>query len=184
MASRSLCAPALYACSSAFNADTQCRRSSFVGWSLRRSFSFKAASGVLSGVPIGAAYALCIAARSSEPSIFQTRGHSVRHLLIRYGEHTKSGRRALPSSLHFVLLGKRQKSASERRTGKGRKRAQARGVRFGRPCKLTSYQRQEALQRLAAGETQTDVARTYGLSTSTICRLAADSPFEQSAVGP
>jgi DNA invertase Pin-like site-specific DNA recombinase len=70
------------------------------------------------------------------------------------------------------------------RTGEGRKRAQARGVRFGRPCKLTPYQRQEALQRLAAGETQTDVARTYGLSVSTICRLAAGSPFEQSAVGP
>src|SRR5256886_16729538 len=53
------------------------------------------------------------------------------------------------------------------RTGEGRKRAQGRGVRFGRPCKLTPYQRQEALQRLAAGETQTDVARTYGLSVST-----------------
>jgi DNA invertase Pin-like site-specific DNA recombinase len=69
------------------------------------------------------------------------------------------------------------------RTGEGRKRAQARGVRFGRPCKLTPYQRQEALQRLAAGETQTDVARTYGLSVSTICRLAAGSPFAQGAVG-
>jgi DNA invertase Pin-like site-specific DNA recombinase len=69
------------------------------------------------------------------------------------------------------------------RTGEGRKRAQDRGVRFGRPCKLTPYQRQEALQRLAAGETQTDVARTYGLSSSTICRLAASSPFEPSAAG-
>jgi DNA-binding NarL/FixJ family response regulator len=57
-------------------------------------------------------------------------------------------------------------------------------VRFGRPCKLTPYQRQEALQRLAAGETQTDVARTYGLSVSTISRLAAtNSPFRQSAAG-
>src|SRR5215471_8665522 len=41
------------------------------------------------------------------------------------------------------------------RTGEGRKRAQARGVKFGRPPKLTAYQRQEAVQRLAAGETQT-----------------------------
>src|SRR5215470_8730290 len=40
------------------------------------------------------------------------------------------------------------------RTGEGRKRAQARGVRFGRPPKLTPHQRQEALARLAAGETQ------------------------------
>jgi transposase len=44
------------------------------------------------------------------------------------------------------------------RTGEGRKRAQARGVKLGRPSKLSAYQRQEALQRLAAGETQTDIA--------------------------
>src|SRR5262245_7644381 len=43
------------------------------------------------------------------------------------------------------------------RTGEGRKRAKARGVRFGRPRKTTPHQRQEALQRLAAGETQADV---------------------------
>jgi DNA invertase Pin-like site-specific DNA recombinase len=40
------------------------------------------------------------------------------------------------------------------RTGEGRKRAKARGVRFGRPRKMTPHQRQEAMQRLAAGETQ------------------------------
>src|SRR5262245_36007385 len=34
------------------------------------------------------------------------------------------------------------------RTGEGRKRAQARGVKFGRPRKLTSHQRAEALERL------------------------------------
>jgi DNA invertase Pin-like site-specific DNA recombinase len=69
------------------------------------------------------------------------------------------------------------------RTGEGRKRAQDRGVRFGRPPKLSAYQRQEALARLAAGETQADVARTFSLSTATISRLAAGSPFEQGAVG-
>jgi DNA invertase Pin-like site-specific DNA recombinase len=70
------------------------------------------------------------------------------------------------------------------RTGEGRKRAQDRGVRFGRPCKLTPYQREEAIQRLKAGETQTDVARTYNLSISTVCRLwAAAGPFAQGAVG-
>src|SRR5262249_26440075 len=36
------------------------------------------------------------------------------------------------------------------RTGEGRKRAKERGVRFGRPRKLTPHQRQEALQRAAA----------------------------------
>ena len=36
------------------------------------------------------------------------------------------------------------------RTGEGRKRAQERGFRFGRPRKLTAHQRQEALGRLMA----------------------------------
>jgi DNA invertase Pin-like site-specific DNA recombinase len=66
------------------------------------------------------------------------------------------------------------------RTGEGRKRAKERGVRFGRPTKLTPHQRQEALQRLAAGETYAELARTYNVGISTICRLAASSPFEQS----
>ena len=57
------------------------------------------------------------------------------------------------------------------RTGEGRKRAMARGVRFGRPPKLTPHQRQEAIVRLEAGETQADVARTYGVDATTIGRL-------------
>src|SRR5215469_5728987 len=56
-------------------------------------------------------------------------------------------------------------------------------TRFGRPRKMTPHQRQEALQRLAAGETQADVARTYAFDAATISRLAAASPFEQGAVG-
>ena len=67
------------------------------------------------------------------------------------------------------------------RTGEGRKRAKDRGVKFGRPRKLTPHQRQEALQRLAAGETQMDVARSFNLSSSTISRLAASSPFAHGA---
>jgi len=57
------------------------------------------------------------------------------------------------------------------RTGEGRKRAQARGVRFGRPPKLNPHQRQEAIARLEGGETQADVARTYGVDATTIGRL-------------
>jgi DNA invertase Pin-like site-specific DNA recombinase len=45
------------------------------------------------------------------------------------------------------------------RTGEGRNRAKERGVKFGRPRKMTPHQRQEALQRLVAGETQADVAQ-------------------------
>src|SRR6516162_10157053 len=69
------------------------------------------------------------------------------------------------------------------RTGEGRKRAKDRGVRFGRPRKMTPHQRQEALQLLAAGETYADVARTYNVDATTIGRLAAASPFERAAVG-
>jgi DNA invertase Pin-like site-specific DNA recombinase len=59
------------------------------------------------------------------------------------------------------------------RTGEGRKRAVARGVQFGRPSKLTLHQRQEALARLAAGDTQADIAKTYGVDATTIGRLRA-----------
>jgi DNA invertase Pin-like site-specific DNA recombinase len=69
------------------------------------------------------------------------------------------------------------------RTGDGRARAKAKGVRFGRPPSLTVHQRQEAIQRLADGVAQADVARTYGVSQATISRLAAPSPFGASAVG-
>jgi DNA invertase Pin-like site-specific DNA recombinase len=57
------------------------------------------------------------------------------------------------------------------RTSDGRKRARARGVLFGRPPKLTLHQRREAIARRAAGETLTDIARSYNVSHSTIRRL-------------
>jgi len=57
------------------------------------------------------------------------------------------------------------------RTGEGRKRAQESGVKFGRPRKLTAHQRQEAVARLSAGETQADAARTYNVNPTTIGRL-------------
>ena len=69
------------------------------------------------------------------------------------------------------------------RTGEGRARAKERGVRFGRPRKMTPHQRQEALQRLAAGETMADVARTYNVDATTIGRLLGDRPFFGDASG-
>ena len=62
------------------------------------------------------------------------------------------------------------------RTGEGRTRAKARGVKFGRPSKLTAHQRQEALQRLIAGETQADIARSYAVDATTIGRLRPPFP--------
>jgi len=57
------------------------------------------------------------------------------------------------------------------RTEDGRVRAKAAGIRFGRKPKLTPHQRQEALERLAAGDSQLSIARTMGVDQSTISRL-------------
>jgi DNA invertase Pin-like site-specific DNA recombinase len=59
------------------------------------------------------------------------------------------------------------------RTGEGRKRAMAKGVRFGREPKLTAHQRQEAIARRDAGETLVEIARSYNVDQSMISRLAA-----------
>jgi DNA invertase Pin-like site-specific DNA recombinase len=58
------------------------------------------------------------------------------------------------------------------RTSEGRKRAQERGVRFGRKPKLTLHQQREAIERRARGEALVDIARSYAVSHSTISRLA------------
>lgn len=58
------------------------------------------------------------------------------------------------------------------RTSEGRKRAKERGVQLGRPRTLTAYQRREALERMAEGrESISDIARSFAVSRSTICRL-------------
>jgi DNA invertase Pin-like site-specific DNA recombinase len=59
------------------------------------------------------------------------------------------------------------------RTGEGRARAKAQGVHMGRPPKLTPHQRREAIARRDAGEALMDIARTYGVSHTTIGRLTA-----------
>jgi DNA invertase Pin-like site-specific DNA recombinase len=59
------------------------------------------------------------------------------------------------------------------RTGEGRARAKARGVKMGRRPKLTAHQQREALGRITAGETASDVARSYNVSRWTISRLTA-----------
>ena len=62
------------------------------------------------------------------------------------------------------------------RTAEGRKRAQDRGVRFGRKPKLSRFQIEEALARRSAGEALTEIGRTYGVSHSTISRLYPSHP--------
>ena len=57
------------------------------------------------------------------------------------------------------------------RTGEGRKRAMAAGTKFGRPRKLSDYQRQEAIKRRADGETLAAISKSYGVSIAMISRL-------------
>ena len=58
-----------------------------------------------------------------------------------------------------------------KRTHEGRQIAQAKGVRMGRKPKLTPHQQNEARQRFAKGESTRDLAKSYGVSVSTISRL-------------
>jgi DNA invertase Pin-like site-specific DNA recombinase len=58
------------------------------------------------------------------------------------------------------------------RTGEGRKRAMANGVKFGRKPKLSPYQRAEAIKRRAAGETLASIARSYAVDISMISRFS------------
>ena len=60
------------------------------------------------------------------------------------------------------------------RTGEGRARAKAKGVKLGRKRTLTPHQQQEARARRESGEESlTEIARSYNVSHSTISRLEA-----------
>ena len=63
------------------------------------------------------------------------------------------------------------------RTGEGRERAKARGVKMGRKPKLTPHQQREAVARRERGEALTEIARSYNVSHSTISRLPAAESF-------
>lgn len=73
----------------------------------------------------------------------------------------------------LTTIGEFERDLIRSRMTDGRKRAVANGVRFGRKKKLTHFQRQEALARLDAGETQSVIAKTYGVDRATISRLQA-----------
>lgn len=57
------------------------------------------------------------------------------------------------------------------RTSEGRAAARSRGVKFGRPQKLTERQKKLALRLLKEGQAVREVAHTFGVHTATIYRL-------------
>ena len=58
------------------------------------------------------------------------------------------------------------------RTGEGRERAKANGVKMGRKPKLTPHQKREAIKRRdREGETLRSIGRSYNVSAATIGRL-------------
>jgi len=59
------------------------------------------------------------------------------------------------------------------RTSEGRQRAKARGQHMGRPPALDPHQRREAIDRRSKGESLAEIARTFGVSHTTIMRLTA-----------
>jgi DNA invertase Pin-like site-specific DNA recombinase len=60
------------------------------------------------------------------------------------------------------------------RTGEGRERAKAKGVKMGRRPKLNDHQRREAIKRRDHGEESlAEIGLTYNVSGWTIARLAA-----------
>lgn len=64
-----------------------------------------------------------------------------------------------------------ERSMIRSRCAEGIVRAKAKGIKFGRRHALNPYQRDEAKARLLAGETTREVARSYGVSHTTIARL-------------
>jgi DNA invertase Pin-like site-specific DNA recombinase len=95
-------------------------------------------------------------------------GASFKSLADTWADTTPQGR------LMLTVLGglaEFERSIIANRTGAGRERAKARGVKFGRPRKLNAHQRQEALARIDAGETLADIAKTFGVDATTIGRL-------------
>ena len=84
---------------------------------------------------------------------------------------TTSSQGRLLSTL-LAAIAEFERDLINERTGEGRKRAQANGVKFGRRPKLSDYQRKEAIKRRAAGETLAEIAKSYAVDLSMISRLS------------
>lgn len=78
----------------------------------------------------------------------------------------------LLASSTFAGLAEFERELIKTRTGEGRIRAKARGVKFGRKSVLTAEQRAYVAKLRAEGESVRQIARVMGVSTATIGRIA------------
>jgi DNA invertase Pin-like site-specific DNA recombinase len=67
------------------------------------------------------------------------------------------------------------------RTNEGRKRAQASGVKFGRPSKFTDEQRRRLLEMVEQNDPHKKIATIFGLHPKSVRRLAAQIRREMAA---
>jgi hypothetical protein len=72
---------------------------------------------------------------------------------------------------HGKAHGIRRRNGLRRLTRMSRERATSEGVKFGRPSALSKEQGEEARRRVTAGEPQSFVAKSLGVSQATISRV-------------
>ena len=72
----------------------------------------------------------------------------------------------------FAGIAEFERDLIRERTGAGREAARKRGVRFGRPRKLSLDQEQLARRLVLEGKSASDIARTFNVHAATIYRLA------------
>ncbi len=71
------------------------------------------------------------------------------------------------------VAAKLERRRIKERTARGRADAKAKGVKFGRPPKLTLHQKREAIKRRDVDqETLRSIGRSYNVSAATISRLS------------
>ena len=100
---------------------------------------------------------------------FTSRGAAYRSLAEPWADTTHELGEVLAALVGYIARKTREDII--RRTTAGRERARANGVKFGRKPKLSPVQRRQALERRAAGESQSVVARSFEVGCSTISRL-------------
>jgi len=76
----------------------------------------------------------------------------------------------------FAGVAEFERDLIRERTGSGRERAKTRGVKFGRPRKLSPDQRKLALRLIEEGKSIREIAKTFGVDRSTIYRLRSVTP--------